>query len=69
MRTLTDGERDIMQELNNDAALDWTPADADDDTDDDEAVKAASDAALEAQDNLHRTDFATDEGDTNHEPF
>lgn len=69
MRTLTDGEREVLMELNDDPEFDWTPADADDDTDDDEAVKAASEAALEAQHNRDRTDFVTDEGDTNHEPF
>jgi len=71
MGALTDGEREIMQESNNDAAAGWTTDDADDTFEDQErqAEIAASEASLEAQESRNRTDAATDEGDSDHEPF
>ena len=71
MNTLTDGEREIMQELNNDAALDWTADDADDTEGDqeDQANLAAVEAAVEARDMRHRVDVVVDHSDHNREPF
>ena len=71
MGALTDGEREIMQELNNDAAAGWTTDDAEDeDTQDTDAQIAADhEAYLDAlvERSMDEAGGMSWEGD--HEPF